>query len=412
MIEKSHLYLSSEEALQSIQRDPYWPKWDSPWWHMSLLNEMGLAKEIPRAIVLGMVQVLKSHYLPVFPIKEEDVPQGTDPYRKIACLCAVGNMYQVLFNAGADVDQELPWMREWFFRYQLPDGGLNCDEKVYTNPAPKSSIVTTLACLEAVLFCRKHELTLTEVEFLNKGASYLVKQKLFRKVSTGEVIDEDWLEVRFPRFYEYDFLRGYYFLEKWRQHSGFSIPDDLVDEVEELVSRQMTPQGIHLKRYNLFDKRSYNPTADGQWAWGEASEIPLMKVVSAEGKLCQPLSSKWNEVKPKTAIVEKPYEIIYTNPIKLKTGDSVKIEKRETNPDWLGWVYCIDTRGIAGWVSEKYLDESGTSAKATKDYDATELAVSTNEKLKIYYEEFGWCWCRNQQGSKGWVPKKNLKVDL
>lgn len=107
-VEKSRSYLSSPAALQSIERDPYWPKWDSPWWHMLLLHEMDLAKEIPATSISKMVQVLKNHYLPVFPIKEEEVPTGTGPYRKIACLCAVGNMYQVLFNAGVVVDKELP----------------------------------------------------------------------------------------------------------------------------------------------------------------------------------------------------------------------------------------------------------------------------------------------------------------
>lgn len=289
-------YLSSQEALRSIARDPYWPKWNSPWWHMSLLFELGLAKEIPKTTVAKMVEVLKSHYLPVFPIRAEEVPEGTNPYRQIACLCAVGNMYQVLFHAGVDVDTELPWMRQWFLKYQLPDGGLNCDEAVYTKPIPKSSIVTTVACLEAILFCRHRELTAEETAFLNKGASYLLKQKLFRRASTGEVIDENWLEIRFPRFYEYDFLRGYYFLAKWREQSGFAIPEDLVAEIKELVSRQMTEKGIQLKRYNLFDKRSYNPGADGQWTWGAASEIELMKAVSADGVICEPLTQKWKEV--------------------------------------------------------------------------------------------------------------------
>lgn len=77
------------------------------------------------------------------------------------------------------------------------------------------------------------------------------------------------------------------------------------------------------------------------------------------------------------------YETIYKNPIKLKVGESVKIEKRETNPDWLGWVYCVDSRGIAGWVSEKYLKESGSTALVIKDYDATELTVITGEQLVV-----------------------------
>ncbi len=292
--------MASEEALQSIERDPYWPKWDSPWWHMSLLHEMGLAHKIPQVAVAKMVQVLKHHYLPVFPIKEEEVPAGIDPYRKILCLCAVGNMYQVLFNAGVDVDQQLPWMREWFFRYQLPDGGLNCDESAYSRPHPKSSLLTTIACLEAVLFCHRHELTPKEIDFLNKGANYLVKQKLFRKVSTGEVIDKDWLEIRFPRFYDYDFLRGFYFLKKWQKHSGFKIPQDIVDEVEKLVSLQMTDEGIKLKRYNFIENKSYNPGKDGQWVWAAITDFELMKSVSYDGCICHPVTIQWNEISLKS----------------------------------------------------------------------------------------------------------------
>lgn len=296
-LNQSLTYLSSAEAENSIKRDPYWPKWNSPWWHMCLIHELGLTEQIPKSIVTTMVNTLKIHYLPIFPIVESEVPAGTDPFRQIACLCAVGNMYQVLFACGVDIDQELPWMREWLLKYQLPDGGLNCDEKAYTNSVPKSSIVTTVACLEAILFCHKKELTDVEVAFLNRGAHYLLKQRLFRKVSTGEIIDKNWMEIRFPRFYEYDYLRGYYFLAKWKQHSGFHIPAAIDTEVKDLVKSQMTPEGLKLKRYNLIDHRSYNPNPDGTWSWRDASEIDLMKVVSFDGALCEPLTKKWGEVK-------------------------------------------------------------------------------------------------------------------
>jgi hypothetical protein len=295
---KSLTYLSSCAALDSIERDPYWPKWDSPWWHMCLLHEMGMANQIPKSVVSKMVSVLKNHYLPLFPINASDIPAGIDANRKIACLCAVGNMYQVLFACDVDVDFELPWMKQWILKHQLPDGGLNCDELAYSKPIPKSSIVTTVACLEAILFCQKNELTENEIFFLNRGANYLLKQKLFRKISTGEIIDNDWLEIRFPRFYEYDFLRGYYFLEKWRKKSGFKIPDALTDEITKLISQQLTPDGIRLKRYNLFDQRSYNSNTDGTWSWGATTEFDLMKSVSFDGCVCEPLTTQWNDVKP------------------------------------------------------------------------------------------------------------------
>jgi hypothetical protein len=295
-INKSLTYLSSREAYASIQRDPYWPKWDSPWWHMCLLHELGLSDQIPKSIVNTMVDKLKNHYLPIFPIHASEIPAGTDPYRHIACHCAVGNMYQVLFACKVDVDHQLPWMRDWILKYQLPDGGLNCDESAYTKPHPKSSIVTTIACLEAILFCHQKALTKNEVEFLNRGANYLLKQKLFRKVTTGEVIDKNWLEIKFPRFYEYDFLRGYYFLVKWNQKSGLIIPETLIHEVQELVATQMTSEGLRLRRYNLFDRNSYNQNTDGTWAWGDASEFDLMKSFSFDGSICPQLTTKWNEV--------------------------------------------------------------------------------------------------------------------
>lgn len=297
-VEQSKKYLASNSALESIERDPYWPKWNSPWWHMRLMQEMGIASEIPKAALHKMVEVLKKHYLPIFPIKKDDIPEGADPVRKIACHCAVGSMYQVLFYAGVDIDVELSWMRAWMIRYQLPDGGLNCDEQAYLKANPKSSIVTTINCLEAIFFCRKTLLTQEEEAFLDKGAQYLLQHKLFRKISDGNVIDPNWLEIRFPRFYEYDFLRGYYFITKWFQHTKQEIPLELVTEVSQLVAKQLSPKGLVLKKYNLFDRRSYNPSGNGAWSWGVATEFDLFKTVSQEGLICEPLTKQWNEVKP------------------------------------------------------------------------------------------------------------------
>jgi hypothetical protein len=401
--------LNSDAAVQSLLRDPYWPKWDSPWWHMQLLYEMVLVKQIPEKSMQAFVSVLKRHYLPVFPIHEKDVPAGTDPYRQIACHCAMGSAYQLIFNYGIDVDAELSWMRPWFLKYQLPDGGLNCDEKAYTKLTPKSSIVSSLPCFESILFCRSKPLTDDEEAFLSAAATYLLRQRIFRKQSTGEVIDRDWLEVRFPRFYEYDFLRGFYFLAKWREISGQSIPDDLTDEVEKLIQKQLTSNGLKLLRYNLFDRRSYNPSELNGWSWGDATEFELMKSVSFEGATCDVLTSHWNEVKPRAATVRERYDVAYSNPIKLQVGDKVLIEKLETNPEWLGWVFCRDQNGVGGWVSEKYLRASGNIAVVKQSYDASELACETGEKLISYYQEFGWAWCKNRIGSTGWVPCRSLE---
>ncbi len=296
IVKPSIAYLSSDEALNSLERDPYWPKWDSPWWHMLLLHELGLSSEIPEVSILKLVKKLKTHYLDTFPVREEELPPGVDPYRQIMCFCALGSVYQLLHGCGVDLESELPWMRPWFTAYQLPDGGLNCDEAAYTKSNPKSSIVSTVPCLEAILYCHWGGLSDEEVEFLDRGARYLIQHGLFRRVSDGKVINPDWLEIRFPRFYEYDYLRGYCFLARWRRKSGFPIPEELTDEVKRLVTRQLSASGdIVLDRYHQPEDRSYNPQPDGSWQMGPVSEFDLMKQVSSKGLVCPPLTKAFEE---------------------------------------------------------------------------------------------------------------------
>lgn len=106
--------------------------------------------------------------------------------------------------------------------------------------------------------------------------------------------------------------------------------------------------------------------------------------------------------------VSEDYSVAYPNPIKLAAGDRLQITKRETNPEWLGWVFCVREDGVGGWVSETYLSLDGDHAVALRAYDATELAVSKNELVEKLHEEFGWAWVRNAKSQEGWIPLQNL----
>jgi hypothetical protein len=59
--------LASAAAADSLARDTYWPKWDSPWWQMALLDELGRTDRIPTSAVTAMVAglaALPSHGFP------------------------------------------------------------------------------------------------------------------------------------------------------------------------------------------------------------------------------------------------------------------------------------------------------------------------------------------------------------
>jgi hypothetical protein len=295
-LERSIQYLSSDGALDSIRQDPYWPKWDSPWWHMTVLWEMGLAERIPRVAVDTMRKTFASHFLDFFPLRFGLLPPEIDTRRQVICHCGLGTMYQVLCACGVDVDQEIPWARPWFFKYQLPDGGLNCDEEAYTKPAPKSSIVSTLPALEAVLLCTGREFTLEEVEFLDRGAEYLIEHRLYRSVSSGDVISPGWLQLCFPRFYFYDVLRGMRFLARWAVIRGRSLPEQMVEEVVGEIRKSQDGSGLIPGRRPWTDSRTLIHE-DDNWVKSEVvSSFPLLEVVSRTDTVSPSLTRVWEEV--------------------------------------------------------------------------------------------------------------------
>ena len=100
------------------------------------------------------------------------------------------------------------------------------------------------------------------------------------------------------------------------------------------------------------------------------------------------------------------------DPIILSVGEAVEVINRETgHPEWQDWVWCVSiSSGLAGWVPKQYLDAAGSSAIATKQYSANELAANPGDELEIYYHLNGWAWCVNAAGRQGWVPEENLEM--
>lgn len=291
-------YLSSQAAFESIDLDPYWPKWNSPWWHLLLVHEMGIVSRVPSAIFEKMVRALDKHYLKFFPFQEEELPEDCDPFRHIACHCALGSMEQVLYAAGINVDDQLPWIREWYLKYQLPDGGMNCDEGAYTRQLKKSSIVSTLPPLEAVLFCTRGELTHSEIAFLDEGAKYLIWRHLFRNATTREIIDEDWTKLCFPRFYEYDILRGLNFLLAWADRLNRRLPILAIGETVSIIDAAFPDGRIRTQReiWSNAKSRLYNAETD-EWYKGEATTFPLLEAAGTAHGDSPQLTEIWNTCK-------------------------------------------------------------------------------------------------------------------
>ncbi|MFI5042724.1 MAG: hypothetical protein ACHQNA_12920, partial [Acidimicrobiales bacterium] len=71
-----------------------------------------------------------------------------------------------------------------------------------------------------------------------RGQEYMLERRLFRRKSTGEVIDPSWLQFSFPTWYHYDVLRGLEYLRE----AGVG-PDDQVAEAVGVVEGARDPDG-------------------------------------------------------------------------------------------------------------------------------------------------------------------------
>jgi hypothetical protein len=122
---------------------------------------------------------------------------------------------------------------------QLEDGGWNCEAE---NGSVRSSFATTLNVLEGLL---AHERAaggcVASREARQGGEEYLLERKLFRRKSTGEVVEPAWLQFSFPNRWHYDVLRA---LDYFR--SAGDVPDARMSEAIELVRSKQQADGTWL----------------------------------------------------------------------------------------------------------------------------------------------------------------------
>jgi hypothetical protein len=299
-IADSVAYLGSDAAQRSLELDPYWPKWHSPWWHMLLLYELGEARQIPERISAAMVARM-NRLLHIFPIHPSDAP-GVDLQRDSACHCALGTMYPVLAACGIDVESALPWVRPWFVRYQMADGGLNCDSTAYlqTSECP-SSMVGTVAPLEAMLLGGVG--AGEQGTFAARAAGFLINRALTHGSQTVHNAEERgaavaWRALTFPRFYFYDVLRGLAVLIRWAEVTGQRLPAAAVGTVVNALVERWPDGVVRVERQALAGSTTILPTHDRSPSpRAPTSTFPLLDATSRLGEPSEALTRQWSEAR-------------------------------------------------------------------------------------------------------------------
>jgi hypothetical protein len=145
-------------------------------------------------------------------------------------------------TAGAYFGQDVRGIVDRLLGEQLSDGGWNCEAP---NGSTRSSFNTTICVLEALLEYERASGGSPQVtEARLRGQEYLLERRLFRRQSTGEVIERDrkggaaWTNFAFPTWWHYDVLRGLEYLR-----SAGVTPDERVAEAIELVASKRDTDG-------------------------------------------------------------------------------------------------------------------------------------------------------------------------
>jgi hypothetical protein len=208
--------------------------WDSTMHVLMLLRDLGLdpsSEEARRAVGLVRDRVT---WQGCGPPEADDNPFFAGEVEP----CINGQVGAV----GAYFGQDVRGIVDRLLDEQLPDGGWNCEA---ANGSTRSSFHTTICVLEALL---EHELTgegspeVTEARL--RGQEYLLERRLFRRRSTGEVIEDrkargaDWTRFAFPTWWHYDVLRGLEYLRR----AGVA-PDERVAEAIDMVTSKRDGDG-------------------------------------------------------------------------------------------------------------------------------------------------------------------------
>ena len=142
---------------------------------------------------------------------------------------------------GAYFGQDVRGIVDRLLAEQLPDGGWNCEA---ANGSMRSSFNTTICVLEALLEYERAFEASPEVRNARlRGQEYLLERRMFRRLSTGEVINDrkgthNWSRFAFPTWWHYDVLRGLEYLRR----AGV-VPDERVTEAIDLVASKHDGDG-------------------------------------------------------------------------------------------------------------------------------------------------------------------------
>ncbi len=180
------------QSMPPTRQGTLFPEWTSTAWSLMLLRQMGLepaSAQAEHAIDLVNKNVRWEH-------------DGEPFFAGEVEPCINGKTVAMGAYFGVDVHDIV----DRLLGEQMADGGWNCEQE---NGATVGSFHSTIDVLEGLLEYERATGGRPEVTAARlRGQEYLLQRRMFRRLSTGEVVDQAFTQFSFPTYWHYDVLRG------------------------------------------------------------------------------------------------------------------------------------------------------------------------------------------------------------
>jgi hypothetical protein len=249
-------------SLPAERRGTLFPEWTSTTWSLTLLRSFGLDPTGPaarRAVNLVAANCRWEH-------------DGEAYFDGEVEPCINGRVVAT----GSYFGQDTAAIVDRLLTEQMSDGGWNCEQE---HGSRRGSFNSTIEVLEGLLEYERAQGPSADVAAARKrGHEYLLERRMLRRVSTGEVIDQNWTQFSFPTYWHYDVLRGLDYLRAAKARL-----DPRLSEALDLVEGKHDVNGIWPLE-NPHPGRLHFPIDEGQGCPSRWNTLRAMRVMRWAGR--------------------------------------------------------------------------------------------------------------------------------
>jgi hypothetical protein len=137
----------------------------------------------------------------------------------------------------------------------------------------RSSFHTTIGVLEGLLaFEQAFGATITVTEARRRAEHYLLERRLLRRLSSGDIIDPQWMQFAFPTLWHYDVLRALDYLR-----TAGVRPDPRLEEAIAIVLERRQTDGrwlLDVRHRNTLHEELAGPVGEpNRWVTLRAQRV-------------------------------------------------------------------------------------------------------------------------------------------